>query len=207
MAFLSISRILALRNYYHAPMTIVHFLEMNELPRLLNVTGFLPLYPPDTREVDIPRVDLSPVRQFDLKLCWAKEWHRFPGHYLIPDGISVAFVKSEFNGLLPGHFMDVSSDSQTLSNGWSRPGTRHTPEGLNDLNREDLAHYVSRCCRTLPEILTVIRSTFVNAITLSTLTFHFIQYPQCLNLGTLWMKRRGSVPVAGHSWMQGTHVR
>jgi alpha-1,2-mannosyltransferase len=122
-------------------MAVTHFFETNELPRLLNATGLLPIYPPDTPEADIPRVDLSPVHQFDLKLCWSKEWHRFPGHYLIPSGITVEFVKSEFDGLLPGHFMNLS---QTSSSGWSRPGTRHVPEGLNDLNKEEPAHYVSR---------------------------------------------------------------
>jgi alpha-1,2-mannosyltransferase len=128
-------------------MTVAYFFEAHELPRLLNATGLLPVYPPNTPETDIPRVDLSLVHQFDLKVCWSKEWHRFPGHYLVPDGIAVEFVKSEFNGLLPGHFMNLSSDSQTSSSGWSRPGTRYIPKGLNDLNQEDPAHYVSSSCR------------------------------------------------------------
>lgn len=145
MAVISISRVLALRNYYHAPMTVAHFFETYELPRLLNTTGLLPVYPADMPEADIPRVDLSPVHQFDLKLCWSKEWHTFPGHYLVPDGITVDFVKSEFDGLLPGHFMNLSSDSQ-MSHRWSRPGTRHIPERMNDLNQEEPAHYVSWSC-------------------------------------------------------------
>ena len=123
-------------------MTVAYFFETHELPRLLNATGLLPAYPPDLHEADIPRVDLSPIRQFDLKLCWSKEWHRFPGHYLIPDGVSVDFVKSEFDGLLPGHFMNLSSNSQ-MSRAWSRPGTRYIPEDVNDLNQEEPAHYVS----------------------------------------------------------------
>jgi len=152
MAFISISRILALRNYYHAPMTVAHFFETHELPRLLNATGLLPVYPPNIPEVDTPRVDLSPIHQFDLKLCWSKEWHRFPGHYLIPDGITVDFVKSEFDGLVPGHFVNLSPDSQ-LSRRWSRPGTRHIPEGMNDLNQEELTHYVDiRKCHYLIDL-------------------------------------------------------
>lgn len=142
MALLSISRILALRNYYYTPLTVAYYFETEELPRLLNATGLLPIYPPNTPEEDMPRIDLSPIRQFDLKLCWSKEWHRFPGHYLIPDGVAVVFVKSEFDGLLPGHFMNLSSDSRISPDGWSRPGTRHIPEGMNDLNQEQRAHYV-----------------------------------------------------------------
>lgn len=148
MALLSISRILALRNYYYTPLTVAYYFETEELPRLLNATGLLPIYPPNTPEEDMPRIDLSPIRQFDLKLCWSKEWHRFPGHYLIPDGVAVVFVKSEFDGLLPGHFMNLSSDSRISPDGWSRPGTRHIPEGMNDLNQEQRAHYVSQSCRS-----------------------------------------------------------
>jgi len=125
-------------------MTVVYFFETYELPRLLNVAGLLPVYPLNTSEANTLRVDLSPVDQLNLKLCLSKEWHRFPGHYLVPDGIAVEFVKSEFDGLLPGHFMNLSSDDQASSTWWSRPGTRHSPEGLNDLNQEDPAHYVSQ---------------------------------------------------------------
>jgi alpha-1,2-mannosyltransferase len=145
MTIISASRILALWNYYHAPMTIAYYFETRELPRLLNATGLLPIYP-NTDESDAPRVDLSPVKQFDLKLCLSKEWHRFPGHYLVPDGVAVEFVKSEFDGLLPGHFKNVPSNARPSSTWWSRPGTRYIPQGLNDLNREEPAHHVSLSC-------------------------------------------------------------
>ena len=78
--------------------------QVGELPRLLNETGLLPEYPADSREDDRPQIDLTPIREFNLTLCYGKEWHRFPGHYHVPDGVRVEFVKSEFSGLLPGHF-------------------------------------------------------------------------------------------------------
>jgi alpha-1,2-mannosyltransferase len=135
-SFISVSRILALWNYYHAPMSVIYNFEAHELPRLLNVSGLLPYTPePD----DLPQIDLSPIKDFNLRLCFAKEWYMFPGHYLVPDGVKVDFVKSEFNGLLPKHFSERASELRW----WTREGTRLIPDGLNDLNQEEPQHYVN----------------------------------------------------------------
>lgn len=139
---LSFSRILALWKYYHAPLTVAYVFEAEELPRLLNVTGFLPVPPPNTNADDLPRIDLSPIKQFDLRLCLGKEWYRFPGHYLVPDGVRVDFVKSDFDGLLPGHFGEGGVKATEVSKWWIRDDTRTIPRGLNDLNREEPKHYV-----------------------------------------------------------------
>ncbi|KAJ7040287.1 glycosyltransferase family 22 protein [Mycena alexandri] len=130
-AVLSVSRVLAQTFYYHSPLSVVYAFQTEELPRLLNDTGLLPIYPPGTAEEDIPRIDLSPVKDFNLTMCVSKEWYRFPGHYLVPFGVRVDFVKSEFDGLLPWAFR------------WSRPETRNVPVGLNDLNREQPSYYAS----------------------------------------------------------------
>ncbi|KAJ7170207.1 glycosyltransferase family 22 protein [Mycena filopes] len=157
-AAISVSRILAQTFYYHSPLSVVYAFQMDELPRLLNDTGLLPTYPPGTPEEDIPRIDLSPVKDFNLTMCVSKEWYRFPGHYLVPSGVRVDFIKSEFDGLLPGHFGEgevkkVSWENDMLATawwnkpaswyGWSRPETRNVPVGMNDLNREQPAHYAS----------------------------------------------------------------
>ena len=127
-------------------MTIVYQFETDEIPRLLNVTGLLetPLPPPEeyrrireeTKEEE-QRIDLSSIKEFGLRICYGKEWHRFPGHYLIPDGIRVDWIKSEFDGMLPAHFHETHDGirSRLL-------GTRPIPEGLNDLNKEEPMHYV-----------------------------------------------------------------
>ncbi|KAL0951587.1 hypothetical protein HGRIS_008268 [Hohenbuehelia grisea] len=147
-AIISISRILALFKYYHAPLSIAFAFETEELPRLLNVTGLLPAPPSDARADELPRIDLSPIAQFNLTLCLGKEWYRFPGHYLIPTGVRVDFIKSEFDGMLPGHFGEGSiksapSESQSIPLAlWPAPKTRLRPAALNDLNREEPAHYV-----------------------------------------------------------------
>lgn len=92
---------------------------------------------------------MAPIRAFDLRLCLGKEWYRFPGHYLVPNGVKVDFVKSEFGGLLPAHF-EESHAKLTFNGWWDRPGSRITPANLNDLNKEAPEFYVSR--RTiLPE--------------------------------------------------------
>ncbi|KAH0838056.1 glycosyltransferase family 22 protein [Lanmaoa asiatica] len=135
---LSISRILALWHYYHAPLSVFSSLETFELPRLLNDTGLLPLLPA-VGEDDRPSIDFAVLKQFDLKLCLGKEWHRFPGHYLVPNVVSVHFVKSEFEGLLPAHFRSRSIGSEPW---WDRKGSRNTPAGLNDLNKEAHQYYV-----------------------------------------------------------------
>ncbi|KAH9982783.1 asparagine-linked glycosylation 9 protein isoform a [Lactifluus volemus] len=129
--FISLARILALWKYYHTPMTITYRFEKEEVPRLLNVTGLLetPLPPPELLEEyrqkreesreNEHRIDLSPIKEFGLRICYGKEWHRFPGHYLVPDGIRTR------DGIR----------SRVL-------GTRHVPVGLNDLNKEEPMHYV-----------------------------------------------------------------
>ena len=134
----SVSRVLALGHYYHAPLDIAFHFEAHELPRLLNVTGLLDI--PEVADEDdtAPRIDLSPIKQFGLRLCLGKEWYRFPGHYLVPDGVDVQFIKSEFDGLLPRHF-DISTGKDGF---WKREATWNVPIRLNDLNKEEKSHHV-----------------------------------------------------------------
>ncbi|EAU92828.2 asparagine-linked glycosylation 9 protein isoform a [Coprinopsis cinerea okayama7 len=136
------SRICAEYQYYHAPISVAFNFQTQELPRLLNVTGLLD----DQRysqlsEEEQPRIDLGPIRQFNLTLCYGKEWHRFPGNFLVPTGINVEFIKSEFSGLLPTHFAP-SPISSAKGGLWPWPQTHVAPAGLNDLNIEEPSYYV-----------------------------------------------------------------
>lgn len=96
----------------------------------------------------MPRIDLSPIKAFNLTLCYGKEWYRFPGHYLVPDGVRVDFIKSEFDGMLPGHFGEgehkhINVPSQyPMAPFLLRPEMRLVPAALNDLNHEAPSHYV-----------------------------------------------------------------
>ncbi|BFZ62435.1 mannosyltransferase [Saitoella coloradoensis] len=73
-----------------------------------------------------------------MTLCMGKEWHRFPSSYFLPDGVRPEFIKSAFMGLLPGHFYEEAADG---SEGW-RPGTWMIPQGMNDVNQEEMSRYV-----------------------------------------------------------------
>ncbi|KAJ3750781.1 glycosyltransferase family 22 protein [Lentinula detonsa] len=144
---LSASRIAANWKYYHAPLSVANHFEATELPHLLNVTGLLPVPLTSTRrrskKDEQPRIDLTPIKDFNLTLCYGKEWYRFPGHYLVPDGIRVEFIKSEFEGLLPGHFPEFNGTNNVdAMSWWPRPQTRIVTQDQNDLNKEEPSHYV-----------------------------------------------------------------
>lgn len=69
-------------------------------------------------------------------VCFGKEWYRFPSSYHLPNNMRAKFVKSEFDGLLPGEF------SEAKNGFWA--GAWMTPPGMNDENIEDMGKYVSR---------------------------------------------------------------
>jgi alpha-1,2-mannosyltransferase len=71
-------------------------------------------------------------------VCFGKEWYRFPSSYHLPNGMRAKFIKSEFNGLLPGEF----SEAKTGFGFWS--GAWLVPSGMNDQNLEDMGKYVCR---------------------------------------------------------------
>jgi len=70
-------------------------------------------------------------------VCLGKEWYRFPSQYHLPRDMRVKFIKSEFDGLLPGEF----SEARTGFGFWS--GAWLIPSGMNDENIEDPGKYVS----------------------------------------------------------------
>ncbi|CEL56132.1 alpha-1,2-mannosyltransferase [Rhizoctonia solani AG-1 IB] len=162
---LSISRAVALFKYYHAPLDVAFHFQYEELPRLLNTTGLLPVPDLTTKkhsskyDEDAP-VDLALVRQFGLRVCWGAEWYRFPGSYLVPSGVEPLLVESGFDGMLPRPFPPVvpitdpspitkSSSESTKVPLKPSPGlfgelshtlgrtTRLVPTGFNDLNRAE----------------------------------------------------------------------
>lgn len=87
-------------------------------------------------------------------VCLGKEWYRFPGHYHLPNGVKGKFIKSAFDGLLPGEF----STAGTGFGIW--PGTWLRPPGMNDMNIEDPGKYVSNVY-PLPQASTNISQTSI----------------------------------------------
>ena len=70
-------------------------------------------------------------------VCLGKEWYRFPSSFFIPPNMRARFVKSEFNGLLPGQFHEGKIGFGLFAGTWL------IPPGMNDQNIEDPGKYVS----------------------------------------------------------------
>jgi alpha-1,2-mannosyltransferase len=75
--------------------------------------------------------------QREASVCFGKEWYRFPSSYFLPHNLRAKFIRSEFQGLLPGEFPDAASYLERLG------GASQIPSGMNDLNIEDPSKYVS----------------------------------------------------------------
>lgn len=184
-ALLGILRSVGQLTNYHAPFDVLFHFEGYELPRVVATAfpetlspaiqariakGLSPVATEQEKEyndrglgaenkgvsLDLS-IDLSPLQGLErgVRLCYGKEWHRFPTHFLVPAGVEVEWVKSEFDGILPKHF-DVAASfpiqpedgvASTLSSSvgflwpWAST-TRRLQSGFNDLNQEEFDRYV-----------------------------------------------------------------
>jgi len=68
-------------------------------------------------------------------VCFGKDWYRFPSSYFLPNDTHAKFVRSEFDGLLPGEFHEGKVGFGLY------PGTWLVPSGMNDRNEEDPGKY------------------------------------------------------------------
>ena len=222
---LSLSRIMAHWKYYHSPMSVAFALEATEVPRLLNTTGHIVLPPQFDPKIDnkqhntdrdedyMPRIDMSLIQDWGLRLCVGKEWYRFPGHFLVPDGVRVDWVKSEFDGMLPGHFAQTPQHGGLLER---LKGTMVVPKALNDLNKEAREFYVSvpvcaDASKRGRETLTTWgfsffarRLTCRHAITCSTWISLRIRQRARTSPATRRTRRPGSASRASRSWTRDT---
>ncbi len=69
-------------------------------------------------------------------VCLGKEWYRFTSSYFLPSRMRARFVKSAFDGLLPGQFNEGKIGFGLF------PGTWLDLPGMNDQNIEDPGKYV-----------------------------------------------------------------
>jgi alpha-1,2-mannosyltransferase len=81
---------------------------------------------------------LETVGSYGDSVCLGKEWYRFPSSYHLPKNMHAKFIKSEFNGLLPGEFSEARTGFGLWSGAWLEP------PGMNDQNIEDPGKYVSQ---------------------------------------------------------------
>lgn len=70
-------------------------------------------------------------------VCFGKDWYRFPSSHFLPGHMHARFIKSEFDGLLPGQFSEAATGFGFF------PGTWLLPAGMNDRNEEDPGKYVN----------------------------------------------------------------
>ena len=80
-------------------------------------------------------------------VCLGKEWYRFPSSYSLPNGLRAKFIRSEFDGLLPGEFSEAKTGFGLF------PGTWLIPSGMNDRNIADPGKYVSLNIEPFLEVL------------------------------------------------------
>lgn len=128
----SVSRLSHLMQSYHAPFSLLHHFAAFEAPTALRTLE----------------------QHNHLRLCYGKEWYRFPTTYLVPSGVDVDFIRSDFRGILPKHFLAEQETHQDQSFwvaafdstfGWIWPWkkfTRTQQSGFNDMNREEMDRYV-----------------------------------------------------------------
>ncbi|GFZ47156.1 hypothetical protein JCM24511_04899 [Saitozyma sp. JCM 24511] len=136
----SVARMFALFHFYHAPLDIAFHFQYKTIPRLLSDMGYEPLSPPKNYkpykdEVLQPEWDYSPLQTMDPKvtICYGTEWHRYPGSYLVPEGIDVQWIKTDFDGMMPRKW-EPSGASKGM---WPREETRVVRPGR--FNGDNLA--------------------------------------------------------------------
>jgi alpha-1,2-mannosyltransferase len=169
---IAVARILALQNYYHAPLDLMFHFQYNELPvraiqthpaeyAYLRLNTSQPIL--EAIEHAETTVDLGPLAKEKLTLCLGESWFRFPTQFLVPDPINVEFVKTgPFAGILPSKFPSLPTKGQfdgtrqeklnpqqprssnPLSEWlWRRKGTRANGGKFNTENKEEMDRYVS----------------------------------------------------------------
>ncbi|CAM9014136.1 unnamed protein product [Wickerhamomyces anomalus] len=61
-------------------------------------------------------------------LCVGREWYRYPSSFFLPKDLRLRFIKSNFDGLLPGDFNETLSTLDSISS---------VPPNMNNLNKFD----------------------------------------------------------------------
>lgn len=101
---------------------------------LLRIIGTVTAYRAPLQVYD--PLQRSTVTQNGSTVCFGKEWYRLPSSHFLPDPIHAKFIKSEFDGLLPGEYHEGKVGFGLF------PGTWLMPSGMNDRNEEDMGKYI-----------------------------------------------------------------
>lgn len=96
---------------------------------LLRIIGTIDAYRAPMQVYDLRKISPRPTSSDTI--CIGKEWYRFPSSYFLPDGVRAKFVKSEFDGLLPGEFKEARAGFGFFPGAWLMPAN------MNDQNIPD----------------------------------------------------------------------
>lgn len=67
----------------------------------------------------------------EVNVCVGREWYHYPGSFFLPDNFRLKFIKSDFDGLLPGDFPEIN-EAANIS-GWI-DGAKLFPKNMNKYN-------------------------------------------------------------------------
>ena len=113
---------------------VLFFVAISTNIGLLRIVGTLSAY-------QAPLLIYQPLQDASVgnagsNVCFGKDWYRFPSSHFLPRHMHARFIKSEFDGLLPGQFSEAATGFGFF------PGTWLLPAGMNDRNEEDVGKYV-----------------------------------------------------------------
>ncbi|OMJ12762.1 Alpha-1,2-mannosyltransferase ALG9 [Smittium culicis] len=136
---ISISRSLAIYNNYSSSMLIY-----NPLFNLKQSHAELPIGTSLKKQI-LNTLKLSSKNENNentnysdnKKVCIGKDWYRFPSHFFLPDNFQLVFLKSKFDGLLPGDFVPVSHNNTITES------TSKVIRDTNCLNEFEPSHVLS----------------------------------------------------------------
>lgn len=142
---ISTLRVIAIFQFYHAPFDIAYHFQYTTVPQILTSLGYSPKPPPkgykpyNSDSKVNPEWDYSLLQKLDtpVTLCYADEWYRYPGSYLIPEGIDVQWVQTDFDGMMPRRWEHSAVGHSSSS--WPRQETRVVEDGkFNGMNKASI---------------------------------------------------------------------
>ena len=153
---------------------------------LLRIAGMITAYNAPLKVFE--PLEQPGVAQPGDSVCFGKEWYRFPSSFFLPNDMRAKFVRSEFQGLLPGEFPEAAGFSALFE------GTSQVPTGMNDRNEEDPGKYVSSIpFLSLSQAYLPGRSTFRNAPSWWTRNSRAGRQPN-------WSRHTSTKTRSGRSW-------
>ncbi|CCD25690.1 dolichyl-P-Man:Man(6)GlcNAc(2)-PP-dolichol alpha-1,2-mannosyltransferase NDAI_0F03720 [Naumovozyma dairenensis CBS 421] len=93
-----------------------------------------------SRTIALTKNYTAPLKLFDqynriasnkdslTNICMGREWYHYPNSFFLPSTSRLRFVRSGFDGLLPGDFAETGSLFQNI---------REIPKGMNNMNKFD----------------------------------------------------------------------